>query len=328
MHSFKSHLSSFYKIINPEAPKDISLNKRILLLILARAFIFISIFLATKLFKKISSSSMPEIFLQKPTENIKEEPEIPIESMFETPERVCRLKTTFHKEKDVFSEHSVQMLDTIKDIMLDGSSSKLYNVPYAYKLRRTIDILKKFQSISEGTILNEKVLKYCTPIEELLYESMIITELLMQESFSIQYKNIHENNPEEAEKDLSNIFRLLAKNLKENKERINDPYVNMERNSYGALLSIKELYKSNNSILFSSKPKYTAEFLKNLNIVLYMIYRSDFDNLDKKFISKVRAEFSTYFLNDEHKYLVKSRHAITAEQSRKAFIKTFKRITE
>ncbi|MCK5788572.1 MAG: hypothetical protein KAH32_06215, partial [Chlamydiia bacterium] len=83
-------------------------------------------------------------------------------------------------------QHSIAMLNKVQNILLGSKNRGIYSVGYLDRVDSAINTLRNFRSISGGTLLNNELLKDCNYEEMLVYECMVITELLMEGSQSTQ----------------------------------------------------------------------------------------------------------------------------------------------
>ena len=242
-------------------------------------------------------------------------------------------------QENIHKKHAIDTLYDVDDaVSSNGECSRLYNVKNAHNLNLTIDRLRDFRSINGGKIFNHEVLNRSGPVEELVYECMVIVELSMEQSHATQYKNIDNNSTQDSKKDLIKptekdlqkevhyVFNLLIKNLQKNEKKIRTFPMDIEGNTYKTLLNIQRSYISKMNSKLNIQPKYADEFLKNLNIMLYMIHKEDFSSIDRKFIHKFKSQLSTCFSDEETVDLVKKDSAVTVEQSQQVFLRNLKKI--
>ncbi|MCK5789092.1 MAG: hypothetical protein KAH32_08835 [Chlamydiia bacterium] len=236
-------------------------------------------------------------------------------------------------KKQQVMKHASRMIHDIQDII---ETKNIHNIHHPYGIREAIDTLKSFESISRKTLFNDKALKCCNnPTEELIYECMVMTELLMQESHGIQHKAIEESNTQsdtehnfkltdkDIKRDISSVSTAIKHTLNKNKKELIESLGKIRKSSYLALLIINNIYESQVKSNINTHPKYHEEFIRNLNIILHMVSEKGFNNLDEKSINSLKSQFSTYFSNEENVNFTKKDGAITELESRETFIKSF-----
>lgn len=188
-------------------------------------------------------------------------------------------------------QHSIAMLNKVQNILLGSKNRGIYSVGYLDRVDSAINTLRNFRSISGGTLLNNELLKDCNYEEMLVYECMVITELLMEGSQSTQSKKI--------ENDLGYVSDVLITTIKKHKIRIKPIINKIKIESQRVLLAIEELSETQDNPDIAIDKKYQAEFIGNLHMILYMISKEDLDNIDKNFIKRVKAQIPTHHKETE-----------------------------
>ena len=240
-------------------------------------------------------------------------------------------------------DYETEIRFDINDAIGMGIDSRLQTPHRSGLLNKVIERLKEFRAISGGTIINKTFLSELQPVDAVVYESMIITELLMEQSHAAQYKDTssntqdsqdndpklnHKPSQEDIQTEIDDVSHLLIETLQKNEKKLRNSRIDIKSDTYTALLAIKKIYDTRIESKETIQPTYADEFLKNINVILYMIYKEDFKDIDINFISRIKEHFSTCFSDKENVDLVKKDDAITIEQSERSFLKTFKEITK
>ncbi|MCK5788745.1 MAG: hypothetical protein KAH32_07090, partial [Chlamydiia bacterium] len=213
--------------------------------------------------------------------------------------------------------------------LLKSRSNTTERLTYLCMIASELLIQRHNSNSLDRTLLNDKVLEHCNdPAEMLIYQCMVVSDLLMQQHNAIRhrsdedkYQNEFWQDREEAfERDIYHVSNSMINTLKKYKSQIKDSAKTLRENSYRALLDIKESYEAQGDSIIDTDTEYSEEFLRNLNVILYMASKENFDNIDRNFIGRVKDQISTYCPDEENK--------MTKLESRAWFLKSFKEITK
>ncbi|MCK5789059.1 MAG: hypothetical protein KAH32_08665 [Chlamydiia bacterium] len=252
------------------------------------------------------------------------------------------------KEESNIPETSISHAETISIALRDTiKSNKIFDVNNPDSCKSMLTTMRAFNiSSSNDSLFNIAISKFCSPTEVFIYECMVITDILMQEDVLSQYrvaagpdklnsqKKEKEIRDTALKKDLDNMSYVILDTIKEHKDVINKQAPMIRKNAYKALSIIKDSYDGKLATGLKTQPTYNEEFLKNLNIVLYMACNDDVSQLDVNFIDNVKKYFSTYFLTNRQFIfqgsinLIKKEPHHTEVDSQIAFVESFKEITK
>ncbi|MCK5788746.1 MAG: hypothetical protein KAH32_07095 [Chlamydiia bacterium] len=240
-------------------------------------------------------------------------------------------------------DHARKISKTIEDAMRTGT---IFEIGHPGRMILIINLIKDFAKSTSGiSMFNDRVSRYCGPRDMFIYECMIITEILMQKSELLQYdvtgdkcskgfKDALISDKENALDDsLKQMSTIILEEIHYDPEEIKALTEEVKNKSYDALSDLKELYEYKHDAEIETEQKYQEEFLRNLNIVLYIISNEDLDNIDKGFIDKIKPHISTYFSDDRKLLLPAALHAtrgdnaLTKREAQEQFIQSFEDIT-
>ena len=236
-------------------------------------------------------------------------------------------------------QNGFRIIFTMEDAI---KNKKIHDIHNPENITNLLEAIRNCKRSNQGSLFNTTINnRYCNPMEMLTYNCLVITEALMQESFGIQYKADDKNKDDVQDskknsaytkatlsKDLELAFSSLLGTIEDNKSHIKTLSDKMKEDSYETLLSMKKLCEDRYDKDLNTNPKYEEEFLKNLNIILYMVSREDLDNVDKNFSKRVKEEICPFFSEKENINLIKTELVITERQSQRMFCEAFERITK
>ncbi|MCK5788571.1 MAG: hypothetical protein KAH32_06210 [Chlamydiia bacterium] len=235
--------------------------------------------------------------------------------------------------KNTNSKHTSYPIKMFRSLRRSISTGSIFDVNKPIKIRDALNTLENLgETDSKTGIFDRKVLENCSPAEKIIYESMAMVSLQMQKDQALQ----HIIQPNSKVKSLDNAVTVVTNFLVNTIDRFKvDTKKSMEiinKKSYNALLNIKKSYESGASEQLDPELEYEREFLKNLNIMLYMISKPDSNDVDVNFINDIQSHSPTYLsegiysLNRKDPSLVKRSSAITKEESKDAFLAFFEKI--
>ncbi|MCK5788748.1 MAG: hypothetical protein KAH32_07105 [Chlamydiia bacterium] len=227
------------------------------------------------------------------------------------------------KDTDSFREEPLAMFHSLQEALKIGS---LYDIHNPGKITPILDKINSIdKEANKGSLFDAKILLYCYPSELLVYQCLIMTELLMQKETVPQHiTNLDNDIKEDAlkvkmavlDKDIDRISTMLIDTMKNYKQYIKGSMSKLGKESHDALSDIESSYSSMMILDPNTNLEYEKEFLKNLNIILYMVSKEDLNNVDNKLIDAIKAQVSTYLSGKSSK-----------EDSQNKFIESFRRIT-
>ncbi|MCK5789165.1 MAG: hypothetical protein KAH32_09205, partial [Chlamydiia bacterium] len=209
-------------------------------------------------------------------------------------------------------------------------SSVLYAIGSRYELKS-----ESFSDIEEP--------KHWSPEDIVMCKCMDLTDLMMQQSISLKYTRSNkvkdslvddlEAKEVTLDKSIEHHSHVLVEAIKLHKSDIQGSMPAMNKDSFKVLLDIKESYENGTDLMLNKSCEYEREFIKNLNIVLYMISKEDLNNIDNEFMKKIHSHFSTHLSRNKFSFssgnisFVKIDEETTEADVGEKFIKSFEEIT-
>ncbi|MCK5788569.1 MAG: hypothetical protein KAH32_06200, partial [Chlamydiia bacterium] len=261
---------------------------------------------------------------------------------------VRRLSTAVMKDPSrKASPHIEHPLKMFHALQLSMKTGNIFNVNQPDQIRGTLNALENFdKSTNQGSLFDNKISQYCSPSEKVVYSCMVLTDLLMQKDLTLQHSAVSNDDTGKAQedysetrelaitKDINHVSNILLTTISKHKAHIQGSMLEINKRAYKALSTIKEIYNSDDDLQVDPGLDYEREFLKNINIILYMISKENPDNVNENFIEKIKLHLSTYlstntFSSDQENInFVKKDNTITKQQSEESFLKSFEEIVK
>ncbi|MCK5788747.1 MAG: hypothetical protein KAH32_07100 [Chlamydiia bacterium] len=245
------------------------------------------------------------------------------------------------KEKPA-SEQPLELFYSLQNAKRRGSMFNVDKPDHISDILNTI----KYDGISENEgFSNLETLGHWAPTDIVMYGCMLIADIAIQENLALQYKDttkskdkdLQENDLKTKKTDpgrnLDHVSKMLIQTVKGHKLEIQKSMSEINKSSLEALSKIKGSYESTLNLNTDPDLEYEREFLKNLNIVLYMISKEDLSNINDSLIENVKSHLSSYLsskaysLESENKDFSDRDSAYTEQESKEQFLKTFEEIT-